>query len=323
MKFQKLSDLLPKKGSRKSETLNPEEKNSKYKSLNVKSAKVLISVGIASVFLLSWGISAAINNGIESATTNFSVLGTVASVSDSDINITDAKSSNSQVVTEYNLNIKYLKEVETSSYSTLAITDIKVGDRIIAQGLTNGSTFFIKRIISFNSVADNATTTDATATSTASTTESELASTSTSTATTTTNADVTPSQDKTTNPATDATSTKADLTTGNGTSAEATSSESVATTTDSTSTDPAITTPSDDTSTTTPTIIDKVSDAISGVINTVTDAVQNVIDKVTGGNPASAPDTTAPPAPSASTPATPADSTAPPAQDSAPANPAQ
>lgn len=149
----------------------------KPRSFKVEMIKMLSIIAIVSV--LGWGISNADNlnpfldNGIETATENFSSLGTVSEITESNITLVDARGSDKSGNTTYTLNISYLEKVETSSYTPLIITDIKLGDKVIAQGLTNGSTFYIKRIVSFSSDVkplEVATTTVDVATSTASTT---------------------------------------------------------------------------------------------------------------------------------------------------------
>jgi hypothetical protein len=127
----------------------------------IEFIKTLIIVLI--VLASTWGITFALNNNIEDATLNFSVLGTVATVSDSTITLIDARGSDDSGKNEYEINIDYLERVETRDYEPLIITDIKPGDTISGQGLTNGSLFFIKRIISFSYMAaetELATTTD-------------------------------------------------------------------------------------------------------------------------------------------------------------------
>lgn len=123
------------------------------------------------VILLTWGISIATTDDYESATDNFSVIGTVMSVSDDMISLTHARGTDTSEDDLYDLNIKHLDKVETKDYNPLIISDIKPGDTIIAQGLTNGTTFFIKRIVSFADTPlpvqdDTATTTPEIATST-------------------------------------------------------------------------------------------------------------------------------------------------------------
>jgi hypothetical protein len=225
--------------------------------------------------MLSWGISKAVNSDISSATSNFSVSGTVSEVSDLYIIVNEAKGSVVSSDSTYNLNLEYLKKIETSDYAALVLSDIKVGDKIAAQGLTNGYTFFIKRIVSFTSTPsetakeENATSTATTteSTPTASTTES-VSSPSLEVSTSTESASTTPSTE--TASTTESTSTPQTATTTEVVQPEATTTDSVATTTD-------------DNATTTPTVIETVTEVIQDVIETVTDAVQSVVEAITGG----------------------------------------
>lgn len=55
---------------------------------------------------LTWGISNASNNELESATSNFSVLGTVSFVSNDTISIIEAQGSDDEGEDLYNLNYR-------------------------------------------------------------------------------------------------------------------------------------------------------------------------------------------------------------------------
>lgn len=109
-----------------------------------------ISVFVA-VVLLGWGISSLAGDDIKSATNNFSAIGFVSEISENTLKIQEAKGSDKSGKTNYNLNIENLQTIETNKKIPLNLVDIKEGDQIIVQGLTNGSTFFVKRIISFTS----------------------------------------------------------------------------------------------------------------------------------------------------------------------------
>jgi hypothetical protein len=255
----------------------------KPRSFKVEMIKMLSIIAIVSV--LGWGISHADNlnpfleNGIETATENFSSIGIVSEISESSISLTEARGSDKSGNTTYNLDITNLEKVETNAYTPLIITDIKIGDRIIAQGLTNGNKFFIKRIVSFGGGIDLVTTTDATstvevATSTASTTDETATSTTDGAGSSNTNNASTTTD----------TSTTTEIITETATTT-ATSTE-VSTST----TDIATTTASTTTATTTPGIIEQVGDVVQDIIDTVTETVQNVINTVTGtSTPAVAP----------------------------------
>jgi len=240
----------------------------KPRSFKVEMIKMLSIVALVSI--LGWSISNADNlnpfleNGIETATQNFSALGNVSEVTELTITLIDAKGSDKSGNTTYTLDISHLEKVETNSYAPLIITDIKVGDKIIAQGLTDGTTFFIKRIVSFSSDVqplEIATTTVDVATSTASTT--------TDTASTTTD-----------------TASSTDTTTGESGGSSATTTEVItetSTTTDETASTTTETSTTTEEATTTPGIIETVGGVVQDVIDAVTETVQDVIDTVTGG----------------------------------------
>lgn len=232
----------------------------KPRSFKVEMIKMLSIIAIVSV--LGWGISNADNlnpfleNGIETATENFSALGQVSEITESNITLVDARGSDKSGNTTYILDITHLEKVETSSYTPLIITDIKVGDKVITQGLTNGQAFFIKRIVSF-STSETASTT----LPTVATTTTDVA---TSTTTTTTDTDTASS------------TTDVSTSTPESNSNESTTTPEIIT---STSTETSTTT---EEATTTPTIIEQVGDVVSDVIETVTDIVETVVETVTG-----------------------------------------
>lgn len=125
------------------------------------------------VLALGWGMSISATDDIKSANVNFSAIGVISDISSDKMTITQAKASDKSGKTEYNLNIEHVEAMETNTYIPLNFTDIKIGDKIIAQGLTNGNTFFIKRIISFTSIPTPIE--PKVATSTATTTEEVVA----------------------------------------------------------------------------------------------------------------------------------------------------
>ncbi len=238
------------------------------------NARKLFSTKTFAVFLLfwvllSWGISHAVNNDIKSATTNFSATGIVSDVSEFSMTIENAKGSTQSSDGTYNLNLDYLKKVETSDYGPLALTDIKAGDKVVVQGLTNGYAFYIKRIVSFTSVATKAD--DENATSTATTTTST---------TTEVVSPVIPAESTST------------ATTTTSTTTEVVSPVIPAESTSTATTAPAAT---EETASSTPTIIETITNTVGGavgdVIDKVTEAVQNVVDILNGPD---APDATLP-----------------------------
>jgi hypothetical protein len=133
-----------------------------FNNFSIEFAKITLVISV--VLLLSWGITKATEDNFVEATNNFSVIGTVSVVSDDTVSLIDARGSGMQSEELYNLNIEHLTKVETKDYKPLIISDVKPGDTIIAQGVTDGSTFFITRIVSFSStplppLQENATST--------------------------------------------------------------------------------------------------------------------------------------------------------------------
>lgn len=221
---------------------------------------------VAIVLTLTWGITQATTSDFEQATKNFSVIGTVSSISEETISLIEARGSDTKEEDLYNLNIQHLKTVETKDYAPLIISDVSVGDTIVAQGVTDNSKFFITRIVVFSDIAfeqqielplENATSTSAT--STDQTLETENA---------TTTPDV-------------ATSTpEEDIIEDNATS-----------TIDATTTPIEETSTSTDTASSTPSVIDTIIDVIEDGINVVIDTITSI----TGGNTGSSTQSTSTP----------------------------
>ncbi len=281
------------------------------KSYLIKVSSVFLLVAV----MLSWGISNAINNDIQSATSNFSVSGTVSEVSNTYIVVADANGSLKSSDGSYNLNIDYLKRVETDKYVPLNISDIVVGDKIIAQGVTNGYAFFIKRIVSFTSIAHDVAKTDenatTTATSTAVTADKASSTNASSTSATSTESGgdtkvITPPAKSSVgdnSPSTSTSTPVSDSKDGTSTGSAGMGSSTIPVTPDST------TGTSTDNSSSTSSIVDKVNDVIQTVIDKVKDTVSGVIDKVTGGSSdkiVAPPETPVTPSTPPATPVTPA-----------------
>ena len=211
-----------------------------------------ITIAIIVVLGLTWGIAKATENELESATDNFSVIGTVSSISDETLSLIDARGTDTKEEELYNLNITYLDRVETKEYQPLIISDIKPGDTIVAQGVTNGTKFFIKRIVSFSTaplpVEEEATTTpDVVATSTEDT------------------ASTTPDV----NSETEDTPPTEQSTTSLPVQEEATTTPDV------------VATSTEDTASSTP-IIETITEIIENGLDQVSDVLDTVIDTVTG-----------------------------------------
>ncbi len=125
--------------------------------MNTKIIKILKNKSIKLVAImimiitLGYTVSSIATSDIKTSTANFSSMGIVSDISEKYIKINQAKGSNNTSQTEYELNIKNIENIQTDKYVPISINDIKIGDKIIAQGLSNGSDFFVKRIISFSS----------------------------------------------------------------------------------------------------------------------------------------------------------------------------
>jgi hypothetical protein len=78
---------------------------------------------------------------------NFSTIGAITDISNSSISINNVKGT---VITPYTFNTATLRKIETKAYVPLALSDLKVGDRIILQGLDENGIISIRRIISFS-----------------------------------------------------------------------------------------------------------------------------------------------------------------------------
>lgn len=226
-----------------------------FKPRSFKSEMIRLFSVIMIVLAIGFGISNADDlnpfseKGIETAVENFSVLGVVSEISNETITVNNAKASDKTGNSTYVLDIAYLEKIETKTYEPLIISDLKVGDTIIAQGLTNRETFFIKRIVSFGGGIELQNTENA------STTESI----NTDIATTTTELSNT------------------------------TDSQSVGTTTnqvleDTNDLSNSTNTPTDTTSTSTPGIIETVAGVVEDIVQTVTDVVDSVVDTVTNNS---------------------------------------
>lgn len=113
-----------------------------------------IVIAIVLIIPFTWGVSQAENilfdGNIESASSNFSIIGVVSEIRYNNILIEEATGSDSETKNTYVLDISNVEKIETSNYVPLVLSDIKVGDTIIGQGLTNGGEYFLTRIVSFS-----------------------------------------------------------------------------------------------------------------------------------------------------------------------------
>ena len=267
----------------------------KNRSMFFEIFRMLTIIAVASGIV--WGISNAdILNTNDQTTASgndlVGIYGVVTGIADNSLSIDDSQGSKYQGIDVYMADLTNLKEVKTNDDVpvTLSVSDLKVGDTIIAKGMIDGSTIKTDTIISFSAstttpdltaTSTDATTTDATTTATSTTDDT---STTTDSISTTTDATSTASSTlsdivkdivdsvvdaltgTTTSTSTDSTST----TTATSTDTTATTTDTTSTTTDATSTD----TTSSSTATST-SIVDTV-------IGAVQDTVQNIISTVSG-----------------------------------------
>ena len=215
------------------------------------------------VITLSWGIVNAdelnpFTPSIEDAKTSFSVIGTVSVIDNTHLIVTNAKGSDDTGESEYNLNIKNLDKVETSKYQTLQLTDLKVGDTVIAQGVTTDSVFFITRIILFSSTPLPVFEEEQTAT----TTPEEVTSSENTVDVSTT----TPEQTATTTPD-EVTSSEDNV------DVSTTTPEQTATTTET------------NVATTTQDVVEQVGDLIEEVVAPIVDTIDTIIENITESEP--------------------------------------
>ncbi len=151
-----------------------------------RSLKKDIFLTLSVIFVASaviWGITKAdTSENIKSSrarmeqanlrSKNFSVVGVVFDVSETTLSI-DTQSSNDSSKTIYTLNTDTVVKIETRNYKPLTLSDIKIGDKVVVQGMENEGNITIKRIISFGIATDidTATSTATTSDETASTTD--------------------------------------------------------------------------------------------------------------------------------------------------------
>ncbi|MCC7004770.1 hypothetical protein IT397_02525 [Candidatus Nomurabacteria bacterium] len=143
-----------------------------------------ITLGIAITTTVVWGVSNAdVASLVESlrdtksevpVIKNFSASGIVTGIQASTLSLTQADTSTEQNDISITVDISKVKKIESNHYEPLTISDIKLGDQVVVQGLMKNSDISISRIISFSYT--KATSTD-TATSTATSTESTSTST--------------------------------------------------------------------------------------------------------------------------------------------------
>ncbi|MEI6480544.1 MAG: hypothetical protein WCO12_03445 [bacterium] len=148
-----------------------------FKARQWKLEILKIFMVISTVSLTIWGISKAddaifsdssiapITEVAVTPENNFSAIGYVTDISDSSMTIDDSQVSDNSADASYVFNTGHINKIENNDYLPLAISDIKLGDKIIVQGTRVNGVDEIHRIISFATAATTtATTTDATST---------------------------------------------------------------------------------------------------------------------------------------------------------------
>ena len=212
-----------------------------------------------------WGISNADTlltptSSIESK--NFSAIGIISNIATSTLSIQNAKGSDGK--SEYTFDTDSVTKIETKSYVPLTLSDIHTGDRVVVQGIDDQGNISIKRIISFSVTSSKEKE--------VATTTPEVATTTDSTSTASTTASTSPSLIDTIK---DVVSNVVDVITGTTSTSTEDISTTTASTTDevATSIQVATTTEASSTSTSSPSLIEKVTDAVTDTINTVVNAI--------------------------------------------------
>jgi hypothetical protein len=125
----------------------------KKRSFLLETVRLITIIAISSCVI--WVVSKAdtLQNSQQTVIKNWSVLGVVSELSPSIISIIDAHSSDKTGNTSYELNLSTVKRIENSTYVPLQISDINIGDKIVAQGVVKDNIISIRRIISFSTTA--------------------------------------------------------------------------------------------------------------------------------------------------------------------------
>jgi hypothetical protein len=140
----------------------------------------------------------------QTSNTTFSVFGFVSGIADTSFSVENINISEYASEPSYTFDVSTLEKIETNEYIPLQFSDIKVGDKIIVQGILDNNTTIAHRIVSFTSVTTPLATTTATTTPIAATTTDII---STSTDEVASSSDDTASSTSTTTPSLIATST--------------------------------------------------------------------------------------------------------------------
>ena len=215
----------------------------------VFSLFVVIAISSGIIFT----ISHADNVTTTSNNTPIGIYGIVTSISNNSLSLDDSHGSKHKGVDLFNVDLSNISQIETSSDKpvSLLLSDINVGDKIIAKGTISGSNLYAQTIISFSATSSKGVIN--VATSTATSTESIARTTATSSATTATSTSdlIASTTATTTNSNSTSSASSTDSVSTTTATSTATSTEEAATTLTSTST--STTTPEVSTSTATST----------------------------------------------------------------------
>ena len=212
-------------------------------------ARMIAVIAIVSISV--WGISFADISNQKKSVKNFNAIGIVSDIATTTISMNVENEPSEGLQTSYTFDTSAVTKIQSKGYVPLTLSDISIGDKIGVQGLDDGTSISILRIISFSATSSKEKIPEI-ATSTATTTD-DLAS---STPATTT-PDVVASS-------TDATNTQ-DVSALNPSEINSSST-------------PATTTPDVVASSTSAT-----TTIIQTIIDTASNTVQNVVNAVTGG----------------------------------------
>ncbi|MEI6420335.1 MAG: hypothetical protein WCO30_01755 [bacterium] len=124
----------------------------KEPSLKSEIVRTLITVAVVSaiIFGISFAEDLPFLKTSEPIIKRFSATGLVSKISDSEISLGEVESSDGSNVSTYTFNINTIERVESKNYDRLALTDLKVGDRIVVQGKDTDGVISVARIISFS-----------------------------------------------------------------------------------------------------------------------------------------------------------------------------
>ncbi len=188
---------------------------------------------IAALFIIVWGVSHAASTPTSSeqanSVQNYSILGTVTAISQSDKTVSLIGTGGASVT----LDLSTAEKIETNHYEPLSLADIQTNDKVIFQGIQDAGAIIIKRIIDFSWKGQHAYAATSTATTTA--TSTDVASTTSEVVLITSDlSSTTPDNSSIVSSTTDQTSTTTDDTASPTDSDATTTNESNTSTTDST-----------------------------------------------------------------------------------------